>query len=251
MIQYLIYTEHHNILYVVGSFLLYFFYLCCDKILLYTNNNYRELDNDKKMYAVSNISKSIVLCVLTYPAYNILYDTMFENRWNNTIIRNVGIIYAIPDTISLMVVNKMDITTKIHHVVVCIFNIASLQNDYGEENVIRCMIIYASFSSFAFIVNFMLGSRYLHNSALINKQLSRISFIIYGGCCLINWIWHVFYMPQIYNRCGTNACKNGTILYGSMILAIAYDDIVLNKWLYKKSDFSIFKTHQLEYRTDL
>ena len=235
-------------LYMGGSFGLYLLYLFCDKFLTITNNKYRELDDDKKMYAVSNISKSVVLCILTYPAYNILYDTMFEDRWNNTIIRNVGILYAIPDTVSLMLVNKMDMTTKVHHIVVCVFNIASLQNDYGEENVIRCMVIYASFSSFAFIVNFMLGTRYLYDNKWVNKYLSRISFILYSICCIINWVWHINYMPGIYNRCEDRTCKYGIVLYGTMITALACDDVVLNIWLYKRSNFKslVFKSHQLK-----
>lgn len=244
MIQNLVHTEHHYILYASGMFLFYLYYLMFDKILMCTNGNYRDLSQDKKMYAVSNISKSLALCLLTYPAYNILYDTMYEDKWNNTVIRNMGVLYAIPDTVSLLIVNKMDISTKIHHVVVCIFNIASLQNDYGEENVMRCMVVYSSFSSFAFIVNFMLGTRYLYDNKQFNKYLSRISFILYGSCCVISWIWHLFYMPYIYNKCESSMCVYGISMYGTMIMTVVYDDIVLNKWLYKKSDFKslIFKS---------
>ena len=49
------------------------------------------------MYTVSNILKSTQLCIISPFAIDILYQTMYLDQWNNNYIKNVGILYAIPD----------------------------------------------------------------------------------------------------------------------------------------------------------
>lgn len=233
----LITTEHHYLFYLLGFFIFYQSYFVLDTVLKCTHSQYRLLDKKKQMYTVSNILKSGALASITPPACYILYKTMIHNEWNNTMIRNLGIIYAIPDGVSLILVEKMDVSTKVHHAVVCLFNIISMHNDYTEESVVRCMVIYACFSTFAFLVNFLLGVRYINRSRRLERLLARTSFIIYSICCCINWFSQVRYMSALYNTCNQWSCKISIPLYGSMIMAIGADDIILNKWLYKKSKF--------------
>ena len=235
-------SEYHFTFYLFGSVLFYYTFFFTNLVLTAYNEKYLRLDEDKKMYVVSNILKSIQLCALTPLAGYVLYDTMYNDSWNNSMIKNLGVWYSIPDTVSLILVKKMDMTTKIHHGIVCLFNIASITNDYTEENIVRCLIIYAAFSTYAFIVNFMLGARFLHNNKKIEMLLSRFAFTVYSTCCMINWVWHYFYVSRLYNACNTNYCTYGISLYSFLICLIAIDDIKLNKWLYKKSKFLVLKT---------
>lgn len=235
-------SEYHFTFYLCGTVLFYYTYFFTNLVLTAYNEKYLKLDEDKKMYVVSNILKSIQLGALTPLAGYVLYDTMYNDSWNNAMIKNLGVWYSIPDTVSLILVKKMDMTTKIHHGIVCLFNIASITNDYTQENIVRCLIIYAAFSTYAFIVNFMLGARFLHNNKKIEKLMSRFAFTIYSTCCMINWVWHYFYVTRLYNACNTNYCTYGISLYSFLVLMIAIDDIKLNKWLYKKSEFLVLKT---------
>ena len=234
-------SEYHYTFLIVGSMMLYCTYFLTNVVLNTYNERYMKLDENKKMYVVSNILKSMQLCGLTPLAGYLLYNTMYLNHWNSPMIKNLGIIYTIPDTVSLILVKKMDITTKVHHGVVCLFNIASINNDYTNENILRCLIIYAAFSTYAFLVNFMLGVRFLHDNKTIEKRMSRCAFAIYASCCIINWGWHYFYVLRLYNACTTSLCTYGIYIYSFLVCMIAIDDIKLNKWLFKKSEFLVLK----------
>ena len=226
-------SEHHYLIYIIGAIIFHWSYFMFDIILNKTSKKYKALTHDKKMYAVSNILKSLMLGGITPIAWCILYNGIANDTWNNNLIKNMGVLYTIPDTVSLMTVNKMDMTTKIHHSVVVIFNIGSMHNNYNEENVFRCMLVYACFSSFAFLVNFLLGIRFLHNNKEVDKYLSRAAFLIYSKCCLINWVYHYYELKNQWYSCDDNCFK--IILYLAMVTTIAIDDIKLNKWLFNKS----------------
>ena len=142
MISSIIYTDNHFSIYIIGAIIFHWSYFIVDKILVNVNEHYKNLNHDKKMYVVSNINKSIVLGGITPIAGTILYDSLYTGSWNNNLIKNMGIFYSIPDTVSLLVVNKMDLTTKIHHSVVVLFNFSSIYNDYNQNNIFRC-VIYA------------------------------------------------------------------------------------------------------------
>lgn len=235
MVSNIIYSEHHYIIYSTGFCILYITYFIVDNMLKKTNNKYRNLDKNKQFYIVSNILKSLLLGTITPFAAMVLYQTMCLDHWNNNLIKNIGIIYAIPDGVSLTLVRKMDMTTKIHHTIVCIFNIISINNNYEEDNIVRCMVIYACFSCFAFIVNLLLGVRFLHDSKRIGIIMAKASLYIYMTCCLINWAWHGKYVHTLVNKCDGGLCQITIPSYCAMIMMLAWDDIKLNKWLYKES----------------
>ena len=235
MASHIINSNHHYVIYTTGFCIVYSTYFIVDRILYKANKKYRDLDKTKQIYIVSNILKAILLGTITPLAATILYQTMCLDYWNNNLIKNIGIIYAIPDSVSLGLVKKMHITTKIHHIIVCIFNIISIHNDYTEDSIVRCMVIYACFSCFAFIVNLLLGIRYLHDNKRIGIIMAKASLYIYMTCCLINWTWHGKYVYTLVNSCDGGLCRITIPTYCSMIMMLAWDDIKLNKWLYKES----------------
>lgn len=234
MLNNIVYTDNHFSIYIIGAIIFHWSYFIVDKLLNNFNENYKKLEYDKKMYVVSNINKSFILAGITPIAGTILYDSIYTVKWNNNLIRNMGIFYSIPDTVSLFVVNKMDLTTKIHHTVVVLFNFSSIYNNYNENNIFRCMLVYACFSAFAFIVNFQLGSRFLHKNKKIEKRLSIIAFLIYFTSCLTNWTYHYYTLSEQWNMCYDFECYK-IILYLMMITTIAIDDLKLMNWLFNKS----------------
>ncbi len=241
--MFFILTENENyvIFYCFFFYIVYASYFVFDSVLNKYSNNYKLLTDDKKMYSVSNILKSVHLSIITLPAADILYQTMYLDVWNNNYIKNVGILYAIPDCVSLLMVNKMDRTTKIHHWIVCCFNVVSIYNDYEQENIVRCMIIYACFSCFAYIVNFLLGIRYINNNKTLIKNLSAVAFYVYSLCCFINWCWHIKYFNTLIYKCDNIVCRITIPTYYLMISALAFDDIKLNKWLYKNKNVKLIE----------
>jgi len=231
----LINSNQHYVIYSMGCYILFSSYFVVDKLLLQKSKKYQDLTEDKRVYVVSNLLKGILLGGISPLASMILYQTMYLDQWNNNLIRNVGILYAVPDTVSLMLVNKMQRTTKIHHMIVTLFNIISIHNDYGQESIVRCMVIYACFSCFAFIVNLLLGARYLHDNKQIGIFMAKASLYIYVLCCLINWAWHGKYIHTLIDECNDRVCQITIPAYCGMIMMLAWDDLKLNKWLYKES----------------
>ena len=54
-------------------------------------------------------------------------------------------LYAIPDFVSMLLVQRMALTTKVHHICVVAFMVTCLYTDFGEETVLRAVVVYAVF----------------------------------------------------------------------------------------------------------
>lgn len=237
MIEDIILTNHHYLFYIIGSIVFHWTYYIFHELMMKSGSVYNTLHYNKQKYIASNFLKSVMLAGITPAAGYVMYDGMVNDNWNNNLIRNLGILYSIPDTVSLFVVKKMDLTTKVHHSVVCLFNIVSIRNDYTQENVVRCMLVYACFSAFAFIVNFNLAVRFLHENKKIENMLSRAAFLIYSSCCFLNWSWHLKELSTQWNGCDEYYCIRAIPTYTLFIIMIVVDDIKLINWLFYKSGY--------------
>ena len=235
MFDVLLNWDNYISFYLFGFYVVFASYFVYDFFLKKYCSAYKLLNSDQQMYTVSNILKATQLFMISPFTIDILYQTMYLDKWNNNYIKNVGILYSIPDGVSLFMVNKMDITTKIHHSIVCIFNIISIYNNYEDDNIVRCMIIYACFSCFAYIVNLLLGVRHINNNKRITSIMSKYAFYIYFLCCIINWAWHITHFYTLVISCDDIVCKITIPTYYLFVTALAIDDIKLNKWLYRKS----------------
>jgi len=93
--------------------------------------------------------KSAVLLGYCPSAAATLYNALINDQWSTHRIRSLGILYAIPDTVSLLLVSRMATSTKIHHLCVIAFMICNLFIEYEHESVGRALVVYAIFSTFA------------------------------------------------------------------------------------------------------
>jgi len=124
----------------------------------------------------------------------------------------------------------MSATTIGHHVCVVIFAIYSCFNDYEEENVCRLLVVYAIFSTFAYLVNLLLATRFFKTSVGVQVLLSAFALLIYVTCCGINWTWQVYYIHRLIFE--KDMMYNVPLwVYMFLILFVVWDDIVLMKWL--------------------
>ena len=103
-----------------------------------------------------------------------MYSTMSLDVWPSNRIKLMGTLYSIPDFVSLFMVSRMATTTIVHHIVVCVFNCVSLYNDYQVNNVVRAIMVYAVWSTFAYLVNLLLASRFLNTSPVVSMVLSAL-----------------------------------------------------------------------------
>ena len=162
-------------------------------------------------------------------AIHLLYQTLVLDEWHTQRIRNLGCMYCIPDFVSLILVNKMSRATKAHHICVCVFNYLSCNNDYAKENICRLIVVYAVFSTLAYMVNLLLASRFLNVSRQVFISLSVMSLVIYASACALNWTWQLWYLYRLI----TLDNHWSVYAYSALLCMVVYDDLALNKWLLK------------------
>ena len=235
MIGTILQSEKYYSVYAVGFYIIFSSYFVLRHYLEKYSSSYKKLDEHKKMYVVSNLIKAAVLAIQSPYVIYFLYEIFYLHEWNTIKIRNLGILYSIPDGVSLLLVRKMSTSTKVHHVIVCIFNAISLQNDYSIDNVLRCMPVYAALSCLSYLVNFLLGCRYLDLKKPLIRNLSIAAMTIYICCCLGNWLWHINHLYILWHRCDDTLCTYMIPTYCGFIAVIIWDDIILNYWLYRNA----------------
>ena len=235
MLDEILQSKRHYTIYMLGFYIVFSSYFVLKHYLEKYSPSFHALPKDKKMYVVSNFVKAGILAILSPYVFYFLYSVFFLHSWDTTMVRNLGNIYAIPDGVSLLLVRKMSTSTKVHHVIVCIFNVISLHNDYGVDNVLRCMPVYASLSSLSYLVNFLLGCRYLDFNKPTIRKLSIMAMVIYICCCFTNWIWHTQHLYILWKQCDDDLCHVLIPTYCGFIAIIIWDDIILNCWLYRNA----------------
>jgi len=218
------YIHMHNYLWLfsIGSYIVFSNYTILDYYLSRYSTSYSILAKEKRYYVLSNLIKGSLLL-------NILYGIIIYDIWDNNILHTMSILYCIPDFVSLFTVKHMSISTKIHHILVCIFTAISLNNDYTNNNVIRGIVVYAIFSVFTYLVNILLALKFYKYNVFLKKMYYLIALSIFSTCCTINWLWQFKHINILYTR----HYNNYILLYILSILSVVTDDLILMKWLFK------------------
>jgi len=118
---YVLSASGHLAVFLVGGYVVFSSYFVCDYVMMRVSTSYAAIPDAKKFYVLSNLVKAAVLLSYTPVAARTLYLGMVNDEWSTTSIRNLGVLYAIPDTVSLLLVERMALTTRIHHLCVIVF----------------------------------------------------------------------------------------------------------------------------------
>jgi len=231
---YVVSARAHFAVFAVGTYVVFSSYFVADYFLARQSTSYARIPDDKKFYVLSNLIKSAVLTAYTPQAAYLLYQAIHLDEWSTPRIRSLGVLYAIPDFVSLFLVQRMALTTKAHHICVVIFMVINLYNDYAHENVCRALVVYAVFSTFAYLVNLLLASRFLPVKPRMSLAMSAVALVVYTSCLAINWMWQVGFVASLHSRkwADGDAHAVGAIYaYLAAISMVVYDDVVLTKWL--------------------
>lgn len=226
--QYVVTASSALVVFLVGSYVVWSSYHSFHFYLTKYSKSYASIPHDKQFYVLSNLIKSAVLLSYSPLAAKLLYSTMSLDVWPSNRIKLMGTLYAIPDFVSLFMVSRMATTTIVHHIVVCVFNCVSLYNDYQVNNVVRAIMVYAVWSTFAYLVNLLLASRFLNTTPVVSMVLSALALVIYAVCCGVNWSWQVWFLSSIFSE-----HPYQVIAFVSLMLMLVWDDLVLMKWLWK------------------
>jgi len=120
----------------------------------------------------------------------------------------------------------LSISTKTHHTITTFLSTINTTINWEQANpILKLMALYTILSCYSFDVNYCLGMRFLlsEEQQKAMKEKAKQTYIL---TCFINWSVHIIYL---YNY--VYEIKLQGILYYCLIAFIAYDDILLLKWL--------------------
>jgi len=231
---YVLSTTAYFAIFLVGSYIVFSSYFVANYFMSFQSQSYAMIPEDKKFYVLSNLIKSAVLMAYCPLAARTLFLALVRHEWSTPRIRQLGVLYAIPDAVSMLLVQRMAWSTKVHHLCVVIFMVVNLFATYEEETVGRALVVYAIFSTFAYLVNLLLASRFLPVAPKLSLVMSVMAFVIYTGCLAVNWAWQLAFVWRL----GTTQPSVGLVVYLALISLVVYDDCILVQWLWR----NIFRT---------
>lgn len=189
---------------ILSSVIFYKSYRILDNILKKNYLKYNSYENNRKVYILTNILKSIFLFLISIAfIWNIiggsikLYDT---SNWRVNIIfwKMLVAMYTSTDLVGLICNKRMATTTILHHYCVLIGFCVISFNKFKGEGIYKAIFIYGGFSSLTFLVNFYLGYKFLDNKdSISSKIIKSLSDKIYLFIIIINIIWQLYYIFKV------------------------------------------------------
>ena len=219
----------NNIFSVLGLYIII-------SVFLSFNSNYQKIKLEKQMYIIKNVVKSLVLFYVgIFSSIDFIYF-IYNDEFEMNAVYDYASFYVANDFIALLIVPNLPKTTIIHHQITCLFLLYTLHVDFNSiENVGQLLFIYTIFSSYAFLVNFYLGIRFLKNKNNEESALNKIidnskkcAYYIYTISCILNWTIHILLISY---RAYLGVFNIHYILYSGLLYFIIKDDLILMSWL--------------------
>ena len=219
----------NNILIVLGLYIII-------AVFLSLNTNYQKIKLEKQMYIIKNVVKSLVLLYVGFFSSIDFIYFIYNEEFEMNAVYDYASFYVANDFIALLIVPNLPKTTILHHKITCLFLVYTLHVDFNSiENVGQLLFIYTIFSSYAFLVNFYLGIRFLKNKndskSLLNNIINnskKYAYYIYTISCIINWLIHIVLLSY---RAYLGFFNLHYILYSGLLYFIIKDDLILMSWL--------------------
>ena len=194
----------------------------------------------KKWYVVANISKALFLATLTcsHRFWSAAFQLYFYDEFLPLEVKRCGVIYITTDAVALYMVPRLPRSTLIHHIttIILVGIVCAIDLDIkGWRNLIgvsKMGVLYVIFSTASYSVNAYLALRVVYPKAVLLKWLSTVSLWTYLLCCACNWTIHMIWALNLITSLQISVFS---LVYLALLSTIIHDDIVLIKWLIKKS----------------
>jgi len=206
----------------LSCIVIFIFYPITEQIVGYRFSRLKTFDSYHKDYIIKNIIKSCCLVALCIASAKYLIPDLRMDVWNTHRIQIFASFYVSNDAVALVRVEKLPLTTRIHHVITCLFLIYSWNIDFSESSVGRKIFVYTVCSALAAPVNLYLGMRYLDPKNM--ESLRIFCKYLYATVIIINWTFFTM----------TFDTEAETLLYSFVAFWLLVDDIILMKWLWRK-----------------
>ena len=221
------YIREHEFHYFVFSLLTYYSFYLFTNYYMQFNSDYKSLPLDRQNYFKKNIVKSFALSVISILCTQEVSRGLLYSEWNNNALYKIGFMYSALDTLGLIMVKKLPLNSKIHHVSTFILSICNTFVKYDNGTFWIGLPIYCVLSAYALSVNLFLALRLLYP---LEKLRSLLDFSLYSYVLLltINWLFQFnIFCKTVYNLNITF----DFILYFLLVIFLAYDDIKLVQFL--------------------
>lgn len=195
----------------------------------------------KKWYVIANMCKSALLGIscLSRKYWEGAYRCYILDQFPGIPLKRTMAIFAVTDVVALWMVPKLPTSTIIHHVTSAVLYLVACATDMTEQGwtgnlgVAKMIVVYGNFSTVAYLVNAYLALRVLYapNSRSM-RILCRVGFWSYVLCCAGNWGIHLIWF---LNGIQTMSFTWAALPYIVAVMFIVNDDIVLLRWLWKRS----------------
>lgn len=194
----------------------------------------------KQWYVVANLSKSFFLgCMALSSRYwiGVYYSYIFD-QMDMLNIKRCGMLYVATDLVALYMVPKLPTSTILHHVTTTLLIVMvtavniEVKGYGGLLGVSKMAVLYGIFSTIAYLVNAYLALRVVYTKAWWLSGLVKLSLWPYVFCCLCNWSVHLIWFGSLVINFELSLFN---VLYLLAISTMVNDDIVLIKWLIKRS----------------
>lgn len=194
----------------------------------------------KKWYVVANLSKALFLGCMAFSSKFWIgsYKGIVFDNFAGLAIKRTGVLYLATDVVALYMVPKLPMSTILHHVVTMILIMTMTSVDItlkgwnGLLGVVKMAIIYGVFSSVAFCVNAYLALRVMYPNNKSMSVLVHLCLWPYILLCAANWSMHAVWLGGVILRLDVTLV---TVLYLLAVAAMVHDDIILIKWLWKRT----------------
>lgn len=198
------------------------------------------MPSHKKWYVVANLSKSFILGCMTLTS-RYWVGTYYGYIYDNLDVINVkccGMLYVATDLVALFMVPKLPFSTKMHHIMTTFLIVLvtavdiSVKGYGGLLGVSKMAVLYGIFSTLAFLVNSYLALRVVYCKASWLHILVKMSLWPYLLSCACNWSVHLVWLCSLVYNLELSLIN---VLYLLAISTMVNDDIVLIKWLVRRS----------------
>jgi len=194
----------------------------------------------KQWYVVANLSKALCLAIISFSSrYWVgVYREFYLDDFQTVELKRCMMVYVATDVVALYLVPKLPKSTILHHVATTMLSVVvsgmniSLKGWNGLLGVCKMTLLYGTFCSVTFSVNAYLALRVVYPKAKWLTPLVKFSLWTYIACCVGNWTIHSLWLAGLVLNLEISLYP---VLYLVVISATIHDDIVLIKWLMKRS----------------
>lgn len=184
-----------------------------------------------RMYRSVNACKGATLGIFAVPSLLLVVDGIVGTTYAWPLVPYISTMYAAYDMAALLVLDNMQSSTVVHHIVVQFLHWYLAANEFVQDGLLIPIVVFASFSCIAFLANIRLALRNSPRSSprwnYISKAIASRAFSVYKITFAGNSMSQLYLITQLWSTTSLLAMS----VYLCACYMVFTDDIMLIRWL--------------------